>query len=122
MDSLPFTLKSGMYEVSGVVREDSKGVVIEYQTKLLGFIKSGIRILKIPFEEIQSVTYTSNIFQTKLRLQLKSLRSMGNFPVPKQGDLDLTIARKYRHLVRSFAYGLDLALYRRDIDEEEEEA
>ncbi len=111
-----------MYEVSGVVREDSKGVVIEYQTKLLGFIKSGIRILKIPFEEIQSVTYTSNIFQTKLRLQLKSLRSMGNFPVPKQGDLDLTIARKYRHLVRSFAYGLDLALYRRDIDEEEEEA
>lgn len=121
MESLPFTLDSGITEVSGVVREGSNAVIIEYQTKLLGFIRSGIKSIVIPFEEIQEVSYTSNLFQTKLRIQLKTLRSVGSFPVPKQGELELTIARKHRHLVRSFAYGLDLALFRRDFYDEDED-
>jgi hypothetical protein len=109
MPVVPFTLDSGLSKISGVVRERENDIVIEYQTKFIGLIRSDIQALSIPFEEIDEVIFTSSIFGSKLRLLLKTLRSGGSFPAPKQGEFELKIAWKNRAQARRFASSVNLA-------------
>jgi hypothetical protein len=122
MPVVPFTMESGLSQVSGVVREDENGIAIEYESKLLGLIRSDIQTIHIPFEEIEEVFFSSNFFSTKLRINLKTLRHIGKFPAPKQGELELKISRKNRTQAKALASSVNLSvsefeLYRGEDDE-----
>lgn len=122
MPVVPFTLESGLSKVSGVVREDENGITIEYQSKLLGLIRSDIDVVKIPFEDIEEVFFSSNLFSTKLRIHLKTLRNIGEFPAPTQGELELKVARKNRSQAKALASSVNLSvseseIHRNDDDE-----
>ena len=123
MPVVPFTLESGLSKVSGVVRERENDIVIEYQTRFIGLIRSDIQALHIPFEEIDEVFFTSSIFGSKLRILLKTLRSTGDFPAPKQGEFELKVARKNREQAKRFASSVNLAVSKYEMlrDEDDDE-
>lgn len=114
-------MEAGLSQVSGVVREGTDSLVVEYQSKLLGLIKSDIKVIQIPFREITNVAFSSNIFQAKLRIQLKTLRNIGDFPAQKQGDLELVIARANREEARRFASSVNLSVSRYELLEDEDD-
>lgn len=114
-------MNTGLYEVSGLLREGDTDLVIEYQTKLIGLIRSEIKVVYIPFEDIEDIEAKSNIFQSQIRIVLNTLRNIGDFPVPNQGDLVLNIHRKNREQARSFVRQINLASPRFDHQEDEDE-
>jgi len=123
MPAVPFTLESGLSKISGVVRERDSDIVIEYQSNLMGLVRSDIKTLSIPFEEIDEVFFTSNLFSSRLRILLKTLRSSGSFPSPKQGEFELKITRKNRDQAKRFASSVNLAVSKyemlRDSDDDD---
>lgn len=121
MRTLPFTLDSGLSQISGVLREGPNELIIEYQSSLLGLIRSEIKVVRLPYQDIEDVSSSSNIFQTKIRIQLKTLRNIGDFPAPKQGELVLSIKGKNRQQARSFALGVNLSASRYDLEEDADE-
>ena len=114
-------MESGLSEVTGVIREDPDAIIIEYQSKLLGLVKSSIKSIQIPFREVEEVRYSSNLFQARLRILLKTLRNMGDFPAPKQGELVFKVSRKNREHARRFASSANLSASRYEILEDEDD-
>ena len=121
MRTLPFTLDSGLSQISGVLREGPNELIIEYQSKLLGLIRSEIKVVRIPYQDIEDVSSSSNLFQTQIRILLKTLRNIGDFPAPKQGELVLAVDRKNRQQARSFALGVNLSASRFELEDDTDE-
>lgn len=123
MAAVPFTMDAGISKVSGVVRDADDELVIEYQSKILGLIPTDIKTIRIPYQEIDEVFFSSSIFKTRLRIILKTLRSIGNFPTPKQGELQLKIARKNRQQAKALASSVNLSVSKYYMlgDEDEED-
>ena len=122
MAVVPFTLDAGISKVSGVVRDAEEALVIEYQSKILGLIPSGIKVIRIPYREIEEVFFSTSIFKTRLRIILKTLRSIESFPTPSQGELQLKIARKNRQQAKALASSVNLIVskyYMLEDDEDE---
>ena len=122
MPVVPFTLESGLSKVSGVIREDENGITIEYESKFIGLIKSDIKTVQIPFEDIEEVFFSSNFFSTKLRIHLKTLRNIGQFPAPTQGEMEFKISRKNRSQAKALASSVNLSVSEFEIlrDEDDE--
>lgn len=114
MSAIPFTVDAyeGFAETQGVVQEGKESLNIEFQTKdaFIGLIKSGIKTIQIPFNEIEDLLFDSNFFTAKLRIQLKTLHAAQDFPATQNGEIKLSIARKNRKQARSFASSVGLSI------------
>jgi len=112
-------MDAGISSVSGVVRDAEDELVIEYQSKILGLIPTDIKTIRIPFREIDEVFFSSSLFKTRLRIILKTLRSISSFPTPKQGEIQLKIARKNRQQAKALASSVNLSVSKYYMEEDE---
>ncbi|MEZ4888340.1 MAG: hypothetical protein R3E32_26665 [Chitinophagales bacterium] len=114
METVSFKMDAyqGFAETEGVIQAGKEVIRIEYQTKdaLVGYFKSGLKTLDIPFDDIQDLLFDSNLFTAKLRIQLKTLQAAQDFPTTKGGEIHISISRKNRKQAKSFASSVGLAI------------
>ncbi len=113
--SIPFTLASvyqGLAEAHGRVQVDEEGLHLEYRVEdaVFGIMKSRVRELEIPFDDIDDVEFRDKWYGRQLIFHLHSLRSVEDFPSSKSGRIVLKIARNHRERTREFYSFLSLQI------------
>ncbi len=110
---LPFSVArvhAGLSEATGLARLTESGLTLEYQVRLLGLIRFGIREITVPFKEIAAVHLKKNLLQTRIVLQTRSLRTLGTMPGSRTGQLVLRVARRDRETAALLVSALRLHL------------
>ncbi len=113
--SIPFTLASlyqGLAEAHGRAHVDEDGFRIEYRVEdsVFGVIKSRVRELRIPFDDIADIEFIDRWYRRRLVIHLHSLHSVADFPASRSGRIELKIARAHRRHVREFHSHLTLQI------------
>jgi hypothetical protein len=93
--SVPFKAESGFSQIDGLGKFSPAGIVLEFESKLFGIIKDGIKESRIAADEILDIKFRKGVFKIGARIQirLKSFTRMGEFP-SKDGKITLKIKRE----------------------------
>ena len=116
MNTVPFTLDNvwgGFGEGAGLLHDEGSHLTVEYELKdgVFGAVKSGVKRLQIPFDDLVSVKLTKGWLGTswlglKIVIQTKRLDSLNGVPGASQGKVELPIARKNHELAEKFVADL----------------
>jgi hypothetical protein len=116
MDTLPVTLNNvfaGFGDGEGLLHNERTHLCLEYQVKdgILGVLKSEIRELRIPIENVASVTLTKGWFGTswfgvKIVIQADRMEAFQDVPGASHGRLELSISRQNHEAAEDFVYNL----------------
>jgi hypothetical protein len=109
MDTVPFMLSNvfgGFANADGLLRNEGAQLCLEYQVSdgLVGVLKSGVKQLCIPMENLVSVTLTKGWFGLghKIVIQVDKLELLEDMPEASQGQIRLSIARKDHEAAEAF--------------------
>jgi len=104
MSTVPFTLENvwaGFGEGEGLLHDEGTQLRLEFQLKdgVFGAVKSGVKQIVIPFEDLVSVTMTKGWLGTswlgvKIVIQTRRLETLQDVPGASQGRVELCISRK----------------------------
>lgn len=105
---LPFFIDdvySGFARSEGILTLHDDTLEIEYQTKdtVFGVVKSKPKSLHIPLKEILTFEYKRNLFVSRMKVGLRKLGLMGDFPKSEQNELVLKIKRKDKEMAKRLA-------------------
>ena len=100
---IPFTTDKaygGFADIDGMLQVERDRLVLEYQVKdgILGVLKSSPQDLVIPYDELSTVEFKSGWFSASLRLKIRNLHKLSQFPAGKDGMITLKIKRRDREL------------------------
>ena len=92
--SVPFKMDDNLSQVAGVAKFSAAGIVLEYEGKLFGIIKSGVKESRLAADEILDVKFKKGFFKMGARVQirLKSFTKLSEMP-NKDGKITLKIVR-----------------------------
>jgi hypothetical protein len=94
--SVPFKTETehGLSKVNGVAKFSSAGVVLEFESKLLGFIGGGVKEVRLPKDEILDVKFRKGVFKVgaKIEIRMKTFGRLAELP-NKDGKLTLKLER-----------------------------
>ena len=94
--SVPFKTEThhGLSSINGVAKFSSAGVVLEFESKLLGLIGGGVKEVQIRKEEILDVKFRKGIFKrgSKIEIRTKTMSKLAELP-SNDGKLTLKLAR-----------------------------
>jgi len=96
-DQVLFTDSDSMNltDTQGMISMGDEHLVIEYQTadSMVGLLKTGVKVMEIPFGEIAGARLEQKLWSTEFVLQGKSMRSLGKYSGAKRGSIRVKIAR-----------------------------
>jgi hypothetical protein len=80
--SVPFKIDDNFSQIAGVGKFSDAGIVLEYEGKIFGIIKSGIKESRIALDEILDVKFKKGIFKrgAKIEIRLKSFTKLSEVP------------------------------------------
>lgn len=82
--SIPFKAEKygGFSEVHGVAKISGAGIVLEFESKLLGVIRGGVKEVRLPLAEILDVKFRKGLFRygAKIEIRMRSFAKMAEFP------------------------------------------
>ena len=82
--SIPFKTNthSGFMNVNGVAKFSSAGIVLEFESKVLGMVPIGVKEARLPIDEILDVKFKKGVFRrgAKIEIRAKSLTSLHELP------------------------------------------
>jgi len=92
--SVPFKIDDNFSQIAGIGKFSSAGIVLEYEGKLFGIIKSGVKESRIAIDDILDVKFRKGVFKrgTKIEIRLKSFAKLTETP-NKDGKISLKISR-----------------------------
>jgi hypothetical protein len=93
--SVPFKTESGMSQIDGMSKFSPAGIVLEFESKLFGIIKNGVKELRIAKDEILDIKFRKGFFKlgAKIEIRLKSFTRLTEMP-NRDGKLTLKIKRE----------------------------
>ena len=95
--SIPFKSETehGFTTVNGLAKFSPAGVILEFESKLLGFIGSGIKEARLALADILDVRFRKGFFKvgSKIEIRARSLASLEGLPA-KNGKLILKLVRE----------------------------
>jgi hypothetical protein len=99
--TLPFKLPNlyaGFAEGKGLAKASDSELTLEFVLKenVLNLLKSGIKEIRIPRSEIDTIHHRQGWFSDKLRVRVKSIRWLGDLPGGDTGEVTLHVARRDR--------------------------
>ncbi|MBW4654590.1 MAG: hypothetical protein KME20_16355 [Kaiparowitsia implicata GSE-PSE-MK54-09C] len=99
-------------EASGIAHIHNDGIVLEYQTSdpIIGVVKSGVKTIRLPIEDIARVRVVNGWFSTKFIIQMRSLQSLQALGHYAQGQVKLRLERADRDLAQQAASQIRLQL------------
>ena len=97
--SIPIKLNDsfeGFAESKGLLLLKNGAVIIQFQTKdaILGMVKSDLKTVDIPLENLIEISYKKSIFGNKLILLVDNLSFVEQLPSSDSNEIVLSIARK----------------------------
>lgn len=80
--SVPFKTENGLSQIDGIGKFSPAGVVLEFESKLFGILKNGVKEAKIAIDEILDVKFRKGFFRrgTKIEIRLKSFSRLSELP------------------------------------------
>src|SRR5260221_1834422 len=103
MNAVPFELGDvyqGFASGNGLIRDEDQHLCLEFQVQdaIVGLVKSDITQLRIPIDDLASVTLVKSWFglYVDMVIQVARMETVKNFPGMTQGRLVLGIARRDR--------------------------
>lgn len=92
--SVPFKTESGLSQVDGMAKFSSAGVVLEFESKLFGIIKDGVKEARIAVDEILDVKFRKGFFKmgAKIEIRLKNFTKQSKLP-NREGKITLKIKK-----------------------------
>ncbi len=92
--SIPFKTESGLSQFDGMSKFSSAGIVLEFESKLLGFIKTGVKEIRLPLIEILDVKFRKGFFRfgARIEIRLKNFALLSELP-SRDGKITLKIVR-----------------------------
>lgn len=115
MNTVPFTvdLYAGFGQSNGLLRDEGDDLVLEFQNKdkIAGIIKSGVRQVRVPLNDLVSVTITKGWLGGRwmgvtIVLQAARMETLQDVPGMRQGRVELSVASKDRDAAERFVAGL----------------
>lgn len=99
--SVPFKAESGLSEINGIGKFSSAGVVLEFESKLLGLIKGGVKEIRISLDEVLDVRFRKGFFKigASIQIRLKNFSKMSDL-LNDGGKIKLKIKREDFDLAR----------------------
>ena len=93
--TVPFKTESGLSQIDGIGKFSSAGIVLEFESKLFGIIKNGVKESRIALDEILDVRFRKGFFKfaAKIEIRLKSFSQLSELP-NKDGKIILKIRRE----------------------------
>lgn len=92
--SVPFKSEHshGFVSVSGVAKFSSAGVILEFESKIIGLIPGGIKEARLPIGEILDVKFKKGVLKrgAKIEIRLKSFARLNDVP-HEDGKLTLKL-------------------------------
>lgn len=90
--TVPFKIDDNLSQIAGMGKFSSAGIILEYEGKLFGIIKSGVKESRIALEDILDVNFKKGIFKrgTKIEIRLKDFSKLVETP-NKDGKITLKI-------------------------------
>ncbi len=115
MLSLPFkitNLFSDLAEAHGLVNMEGDFLRMEFQTQdaILGLLKSQLKEIRIPIQELNSAIYQKKLFGTKIILRANKLTTLSRVPGHEKGQVVLEISRKDRDIAEQLTSSLDMKI------------
>jgi hypothetical protein len=112
--AVAFTLPDAndFVEASGLLRYDSSGVHLEFQTKdaLFGVIKSGVKSVHITHAQLRALHYRKSWFRHFIILQTKDMKSLKDVPGAESGEVRLKIKKSDMDQAQSMGMHVSSAL------------
>jgi hypothetical protein len=80
--SVPFKIDDNFSQVAGVAKFSGAGIVLEFESKLFGIIKSGVKEVRLALDEILDVKFKKGMFKrgAKIEIRLKSMTKLNEVP------------------------------------------
>ena len=97
--SIPFTFDEGIFQLNGIGKFSSAGVVLEFESWIFGIIKTGIKEVRVPIEEIEKIKLNKRWFKTTLEIWLNNFKTISEMP-NKNGRIVLLITKEDRETAR----------------------
>lgn len=109
--TVPFKAASGFSEFDGMGKFSPAGIVLEFESKFLGFIKSGVKENRIATDEILDIKFRKGVFKigAKIEIRLKSFTQLAKLP-SEDGKITLKIKRQDFELAREAVERLQKAM------------
>ena len=104
---LPFSIPGtyqGLAEVAGLATLDGDALVLEFEVKdaVLGLLRSGVEVVRLPVDDLASVSLDQSWLHADLVVRARSMRSVRELPGSRQGQVSLRIARRDRATAEEF--------------------
>lgn len=97
--SLPFRIDGaqtgGFKTVEGMAKISSAGIVLEFEAKIFGIMRTGIKKVCIPLGEIVDIKLQERFFKTRLEIWLNNFKTLSEVP-NKEGRIVMQIAKQDR--------------------------
>ncbi|HEX8247586.1 MAG TPA: hypothetical protein VF599_05335 [Pyrinomonadaceae bacterium] len=92
--SVPFKIDDNFSQVAGVAKFSGAGIVLEFESKLFGIIKSGVKEVRIALDEILDVKLKKGVFKrgARIEIRLQSFTKLSEVP-NSDGKITLKLAR-----------------------------
>lgn len=92
--AIPFKIDDNFTQIAGVGKFSAAGIVLEYEGKIFGIIKSGVKETRIGIEEILDVKFKKGVFKrgAKIEIRLKSFAKLNEVP-NRDGKIILKLER-----------------------------
>jgi hypothetical protein len=85
----------GFKTVDGMAKISRAGIVVEFEAKIFGIMKTGIKEVRIPLAEIEEVRVSRKFFRHTLEIWLNNFRTLSEIP-NKDGRIILQISKEDR--------------------------
>ena len=92
--SVPFKIDDNLSQISGIGKFSRAGIVLEYESKLFGIIKNGVKETRISLDQILDVKFKKGLFKrgAKIEIRLKSFSQLSEVP-NRDGRIALKLER-----------------------------
>lgn len=94
--SVPFKTKtdSGFTNINGVAKFSPAGIVLEFESKLLGLISTGVKEARIPIGELMDIKFKKGVLKRNSTIEIRLNSFVGLTNVPhNEGKITLKIER-----------------------------
>src|SRR5690349_12270118 len=90
--SIPFKTKTELSQINGVAKFSSAGVVLEFESKFLGLIGTGVKEVRLALDELLDVKFKKRVLQRNANIEIRTrtFTTLANLP-NKNGKLTLKI-------------------------------
>jgi hypothetical protein len=82
--SVPFKSETahGLSQIDGIGKFSPAGIVLEFESKFIGLIKTGVKEVRLPLAEILDIKFKKGIFKrgAKIEIRMKTFTKLNEVP------------------------------------------